>query len=130
MVAFWALTLLIAYGCLGGFIILLDRNLPVEFNQTLVAVFPLFGSLKVSTVISFAVLAGSAWIIYRMLNRPKAADLLIDTEAEMRKVTWPSMPETWTGTLAVMLTVVVLFGFLTIADYMFSESVSRLMGVR
>lgn len=130
MVAFWTLTLLMAYGCLGGFVIVLDRNLPESFNQTLVEQFPLFGSLKVSTVFAFVALGVCAWVIYRILNRPKAADLLIDTEAEMRKVTWPSLPETWAGTLAVMLTVVVLFGFLTFADFVLSESVSRLMGVR
>ena len=130
MVAFWTITLLVAYGCLGGGVIMLNRSLSVEFNVTLVEQFPLFGTLKVSTIIALAVLAVCAFITYRVLNRPKAADLLIDTEAEMRKVTWPSLPETWAGTLAVMLTVAVLFAFLTVVDYVFSESVSRLMGVR
>ncbi len=130
MVAFWTITLLVAYGCLGGFIIMLDRWLSVEFNITLIEQFPLFGILKVSTMIALAVLGVCAFITYRLLNRPKAADLLIDTEAEMRKVTWPSLPETWAGTLAVMLTVAVLFVFLTVVDYVFTESVSRLMGVR
>ncbi len=130
MVAFWAITLLVAYGCLGGLVIMLDRTLSVGFNITLVEQFPLFGTLKVSTLIAMAVLTICALITYGLLNRPKAADLLIDTEAEMRKVTWPSPSETWTGTLAVMLTVAVLFVFLTLADYFFSESVSRLMGVR
>ncbi len=130
MAAFWALTLLAAYGCLGGLIIMLDRSLSPSFNQTFVEQFPLFGTLKVSTLIALAVLGLVAFVVHKFLNRPKSADLLIDTEAEMRKVTWPSMPETWTGTLAVMLTVVVLFAFLTVADYVFGESVSRLMGVR
>ena len=109
---------------------MLNRSLSVEFNLTLVEQFPLFGTLKVSTIIALVVLAVCAFITHRVLNRPKAADLLIDTEAEMRKVTWPSPSETWAGTLAVMLTVAVLFVFLTVADYFFSESVSRLMGVR
>ena len=121
---------MVAYGCLGGFIIMLDRTLSVEFNKTLVEQFPLFGTLKVSTLISLAVLAISAYAIHRFLNRPKAVDLLIDTESEMRKVTWPSLPETWTGTLAVMFTVLILFCFLTLTDYSFGELVSRLMGVR
>ena len=130
MVSFWALTLLMAYGCLGGLRILLDQKLPAGFNQTLVDQFPLFGSLKVSTLIALGVLGVSAVLIDRILNRPRAVDLLIDTESEMRKVTWPSMPETWAGTMAVMLTVVVLFGFLALADLAFSELVSLLMGVR
>ncbi len=130
MVAFWALMLLIAYGCLGGFVIMLDRTLSAEINKTLVEQFPLFGTLKVSTLIALAVLALSGYVIHRFLNRPKAVDLLIDTESEMRKVTWPSLPETWTGTLAVMFTVLILFCFLTFADYFFGETISQLMGVR
>jgi preprotein translocase SecE subunit len=130
MAAFWALTLLAAYGCLGGLIITLDRSLSPSFNQTFVEQFPLFGTLKVSTLIALSVLGLVAFALHRFLNRPRAADLLIDTEAEMRKVTWPSVPETWAGTLAVMLTVVILFVFLTVADYLFGLSVSRLMGVR
>ena len=129
MVAFWTITLLVAYGLLGGFVIMLDRSLSVEFNITLVEQFPLFGTLKVSTVIALGVLAVCAFITFRFLNRPKAADLLIDTEAEMRKVTWPSFPETWAGTLAVMVTVAVLLGFLTVADLFFTWAVSNLMGV-
>ena len=130
MAAFWALTLLAAYGCLSGLVIFLDRTLSPSINITLVEQFPLFGTLRVSTLLALGILALVAFLIYRVLNRPKAADLLIDTEAEMRKVTWPSVPETWTGTLAVMLTVVVLFLFLTVADYVLGATVSSLMGVR
>ena len=130
MASFWALTLLAAYGCLGGLPIMLDRSLSPSFNQTFVEQFPLFGTLKVSTLIALSVLGLVAFVVHRILNRPRAADLLIDTEAEMRKVTWPSVPETWAGTLAVMLTVVILFVFLTVADYMFGLTVSSLMGVR
>lgn len=129
MTAFWALTLLAAYGCLGGLIIMLDRSLSTSLNKTFVEHFPLFGTLKVSTLIALAVLGLVAFVVHRVLNRPKAADLLIDTEAEMRKVTWPSVPETWAGTLAVMLTVTVLLGFLTLADLFFTWAVSNLMGV-
>ena len=58
----------------------------------------------------------AAWVFHSVLARPKVATSLVETESEMRKVTWPAWPETWAGTLAVAGTVVVLFLFLTVVD--------------
>ena len=46
----------------------------------------------------------------------------------MRKVTWPSFAETWTGTLAVIVTVVVLFAYLFTSDLVLSFVMPRAMG--
>src|SRR6185295_11411464 len=34
-----------------------------------------------------------AYLIWRLVNSPKIGDLLIDTEVEMKKVTWPSIAD-------------------------------------
>lgn len=117
MVAFWTLILLIGYGCFhgGGLVNVLDGMLG-DSNPTYVQQFPLFGTLKLSTVISIAVLAACAWLVHRVLAKPRIADALINTEGEMTKVTWPAWGETWQGTLAVAATVGVLFLFLTGVD--------------
>lgn len=131
MAAFWGLTLLIAYGCFhrGGLITVLDRNiLPESVNHVIVEQFPLVGSLRVSTLIALAITALSGWVIYRSINRPQIAEKLIETEGEMHKVTWPTWGETWTGTVAVSLTVVVLFAFLTLVDLLLTEILVGLMG--
>ena len=73
----------------------------------------------------------AAVVIHRVLNKPKCADMLIETEAELRKVTWPSMSETWAGALAVAVTVVLLLAFLTLSDHvLFTVLVQFIGGVR
>ena len=68
------------------------------------------------------------FVLHRLLNRPKAADMMIETEAELRKVTWPSATDTWTGTLAVVVTVVVMLFYLFAADLFLSFIMPRAMG--
>ena len=47
--------------------------------------------------------------IYVLSNHPKVADFLLDTEAEMKKISWPSRNEI-IGSSIVVLVVVVLLG--------------------
>ena len=55
------------------------------------------------------------------VNHPTIAEFLIDTEAELKRVTWPSWPETWNGSLVVVLTVVVMLFLLAGADLVLSQ---------
>jgi preprotein translocase SecE subunit len=59
----------------------------------------------------------AVWGALRLLNTPKVADLLIDTELEMKKVTWPSFDEARKASFIVIACVVVLTGFLLLADF-------------
>jgi len=117
MVAFWGLACLVGYGCFhgGGLVTLLDGWLG-QSNTTFIDPFPLLGSLKTSSSIAVAVMLVGCYLIHSILNKPKIADALIETEAELQKVTWPSWSETWAGTLAVGGMVFVLFVFLTVID--------------
>jgi preprotein translocase SecE subunit len=58
---------------------------------------------KFSPAMTFAalLLIGLAFFWWRFLNREKWADLLIDMETELRKVSWPSLPDAWQSTLVV-----------------------------
>ncbi len=129
MFAFWALVLLVAYGCFhgGGLSDLLKRWLGTG-NTTYVESFPLIGSLDLAAVIALGVLTVVSVVIQRILNRPKIADTLIDTESELHKVTWPSWAEAVQGTMAVTVMVLVLFAFLTLADYGLAQVMLMLMG--
>lgn len=129
MIAFWALVLLVAYGCFhgGGLAELLDGWMGAS-NSTLIDPFPILKTLKVSTLIALAVLAVASFAIHRILNRPKLADTLIDTESEMQKVTWPTWGEAWQGTVAVTVMVFILFVFLTLADFGIIRVMMVLMG--
>jgi preprotein translocase SecE subunit len=129
MFAFWALVLLVAYGCFhgGGLTDQLDRWMG-ESNQTLIDPFPILKTLKTSTLIALGVLIVASLLIHRVLAKPRIADTLIDTEAELHKVTWPTWPEAWAGTLAVTVMVLILFVFLTVVDFAFGQVMLMLMG--
>jgi preprotein translocase SecE subunit len=133
MVAFWALFLLMAYGCLGGFVLTL-RSLLGGINESLTKVwvphFPLVGRIDLAVALGAAALGVTGLLIHRYLNRPKVADLLIETESELKKVTWPTPGETWTGSIAVVITVVVLLAYLSLADIFLVFVLSRAMGGR
>ena len=121
MGAFWGLFILAGYGCLSSLVRTLSRWLPsiTGSDKTVepwIQHFPLLGQLGLPEVISLLVLSAAGVWIYSILSRPRVADLLIDTENELKKVTWPSSTETVNGTVAVGLTVVALFFFLSAAD--------------
>ncbi len=56
-----------------------------------------------------AMLVG-VWIAYRLVNMPSFADFLIAVEAEMNKVSWPTMGELWRSLLVVLFSI----GFLVV----------------
>ena len=129
MFAFWALFLLVGYGCFhgGG----LADNLNVwmgDSNPTFVDPFPLLGTLKASTCVTLAVWLVVGLVLRGILNRPRIADGLIDTEAEMHKVTWPTWGETWQGTIAVAVMVAVLFVYLFACDLGLASVMQMLLG--
>ena len=129
MSAFWALFLLAGDGCLRGLQTWLRATIPStgdDFADPL----PLLGELDLAKVIALLVLAAAAWGIHRVLSRPKLADLLIDTESELKKVTWPTFAETWSGTIAVMLSVTIMLFYLFASDLVLSAVLPRLMGSR
>lgn len=45
-------------------------------------------------------IAASAWWFW-LLNRPRIADHLVEMEAEMHKVSWPTFSDAWQSTLVV-----------------------------
>jgi len=126
MTAFWGLFLLLGYGCLGGLVITLRGWLG---GEPLMDALPLVGTIDLAKILALVTLAVGGFAIHAFLNKPKAADLLIDTENELKKVTWPSATETITGTVAVMVTVAVLLVFLSFSDFVLSAVLPRLMGV-
>jgi preprotein translocase SecE subunit len=129
MFAFWALVLLVAYGCFhgGGLAELLSGWLGAS-NQEFVKPFPIIDKLDTAALLALAVLVAIAFVIHRVLNRPHIADTLIDTEREMHQVTWPTWREAWQGTVAVTVMVVILFLFLSLADMGIIQALLLLTG--
>ena len=117
MVAFWGILLLVCYGCFrGGGLVDVMGGWMGDSNQTYIDPFPIVGTLSTATLICFGVVALVAFLVHRFLSVPKVADTLVETEGEMYKVTWPGWPETWNGTVAVAIMVVILLLFLAAVD--------------
>jgi preprotein translocase SecE subunit len=72
-------------------------------------------------VISWVVVITGCVLIYRTLNRPKAADFLIETDTEVRKVNWPTWNDAWNSSLIVLLFVVVVTGFIFASDFVINR---------
>ena len=53
------------------------------------------------------------------------ARFLRETYDELRKVVWPTLPELYRYTLVVIVTVVVIAGFIGLVDYGVGEFVKR-----
>lgn len=70
--------------------------------------------IRLGVPLALGVVAG--WLIFRLINKPRFADFLISTEAEMAKVSWPSRPELFRATGVVLVTMLVLAAALFMFD--------------
>lgn len=89
---------------------------------------PVLGT-PLTTALITAVVVGlvGLWILARVLSAPRAADMLIDSETEMRKCTWPSWNETFSSSIVIV--VVMLFFTLMLAgmDYFLNAFMTRVV---
>jgi preprotein translocase SecE subunit len=60
--------------------------------------------------------AASLWLAYRVVNFPVFADFLIATEAELNKVSWETRRRLVQDTVVVLVTMLLLTGFLFVMD--------------
>jgi len=84
--------------------------------------------LRVSSafIIAAVLFAVFGFLVYYFLTQHrKVCDFLIETEIEMKKVTWPSANEVWGSTLIVLATVVVFALWAVVCDYSFSKLMYR-----
>ena len=80
------------------------------------------------TIAAVIFLAGSLWY-WRFLNTPKWADLLIEMESELNKVSWPSLGDAWQSTLVVTGFTVVLVGTILVYDLIIRGILQLFSGV-
>jgi len=126
MAAFWSVVLLLLFGCTFLYDILIGFD----------SMSPAIGGIRIpivsvdlngAFVVTFLIFAVGTVVIRRWQQKPKVADLLIDTESELRKVTWPTMQEVTNSSLVVIVCVVVIGAFLAGADYVLGELMRRLI---
>ena len=67
------------------------------------------------------------YVVWRVINRERLANLLIDTEQEMKKVTWPSFDDSKKASLVVIGCVIFMLVFLGVADFLLEIFFGRLV---
>lgn len=65
-------------------------------------------NVNVPFIVSFVLFAALSIVLYVLLNKAKMADFLIETELEMKKISWPGKSELVGSSAIVIVTVVVL----------------------
>jgi preprotein translocase subunit SecE len=81
---------------------------------------PLVGSLSLYNTVAIVVGLTGLLLLHVVLNRPATVDLLIDTEQEMKKVSWPSRREVQNATIVVVIVSFTLALLLSGFDHLLS----------
>jgi preprotein translocase SecE subunit len=109
-----------------------DRGVPLLVPRREVLA-PATGTLQFANIpllpavqftVPLVLLAASIWLAWRMVNLPVFADFLIATEAEMNKVSWTTQKRLVQDTIVVLVTVVLMAGFLFSMDVMWKQLLS------
>ena len=131
LVTFWVLGLFVFYGCYSFYNEVLLKYWKSSLGAPLIEGMkkvPVLGlDLNGAMLITLALLFALFWLLYRWEQKPKVADLLIETESEMRKVTWPSMPEAMNSSLVVIVCVAFLMAFLAGADWFLGRLAAQVL---
>src|SRR3989304_4353569 len=104
----------IAYGCYGIYDIPSTdswwwKNVLYEEPSVNIIVRPIL-------LVAVGVFLLFASLVFMYLNREKTADFLIESEDEIRKVSWPSRKEYVTSSIVVIVMVIIVAGFLFFVD--------------
>jgi preprotein translocase SecE subunit len=116
MAAFWSIVFFVGFGCrfLHDDVLIQWAGMRRPIGGIRI---PIVGvDLTPAFLIAATIFLVALFFVQRWLQRPKVADLLIDTEGELKKVTWPKGSEVWNASIIVIISVVVLGAFLALAD--------------
>lgn len=119
--AFYGLLLLVVWGFkeFGRYLTKFDWAKQVLFGSEESAfVLPYYEmKLRVGVLIAIVLTLVTAWLLFKILNRRTSGELLVDTEAELRKVSWPSWADAKQSTVVVLAFVVAMAAFLTGVEF-------------
>lgn len=80
---------------------------------------PLLGvPLSWKLLLCVALFIGLLWLLRRYLLRPQTVDTLIETELELKKVSWPTKDESMNATWVVVLVTVLMTVTLSVFDFL------------
>jgi len=120
--AFWLGEGMLFFGCyalsgtLSGFDSLANPLVESMPSVPLLGI-PLTGGFLVAA----AVFLVGSFLYLRYLAADKIAQHLIEVEEEMQKVTWPTFEDATNSSIVVIVTVLILLGFLALSDLVLGE---------
>ena len=112
----------------GGYRLWIELQGSPTLAEDLLVVPHLGLEIDLALLISLVVTIASTALVTWVLNRPRMVDLLIETEAEMKKVSWPSRQEAWNSSIIVVVTVIVMMSLLFVYDLVLNFVMNRLFG--
>jgi preprotein translocase subunit SecE len=71
----------------------------------------------------------ATWLAYRVVHYPRFAEFLINTEAEIGKVSWPSWKELKASTAVVVIMVVIMGTYLFLVDTFWKWLLGGVLGI-
>ena len=102
-----------------------ERDTSLIPNVAVFQKLPLLGApLSWQLLLCVAIFAGLVWLIRFYMRKPATVDLLIETELELKKVSWPTREEsinaTWIVIFVTLLITFTLFAFDIILQRVFA----------
>ena len=125
-IAAGAMAAMLAWGCYGLWKFLVNLEGWPRHSFTRIPGIGL--SITPALLIALGVLVAAGFGLFLLLNRPSMADLLIDTELEMKKVSWPTRQEAWNSTVIVIVTVIVFTVLLFSFDVILAKVLALIFG--
>ena len=113
-----ALSAVALFGCRELYRLLLDSGLPSVPGGL---------GLRWADLIVGFIGAGCALGIFLLLNNPKVVDFLLETEAELKKVSWSPPRQVFSNSVIVIVSVIVLAFFILVSDNVISKVITLLL---
>ncbi|MHC4970758.1 MAG: preprotein translocase subunit SecE [Planctomycetota bacterium] len=114
----WMLILIALFlGCVELYSWIYDKTDKPIVDLEVFRDLPLLGvPLSWKLLFCVALFFGVLWLISRYLLRPQTVDTLIETELELKKVSWPTKDESMNATWVVVLVTVLMTATLSVFD--------------
>jgi len=114
----WVLILIALFlGCVELYSWIYDKTDGPIIDLEVFHDLPLLGvPLSWKLLFCIALFFGLLWLVRRYLRRPQTVDTLIETELELKKVSWPTKDESMNATWVVVLVTVLMTVTLSVFD--------------
>ncbi|MBV8878381.1 MAG: preprotein translocase subunit SecE [Planctomycetaceae bacterium] len=126
MTSYISIAALTAY---GAYALYMAPSLQSPWWRVVAGPFSVMGkeaSLRPQLFPAVAVFLSVMFVVHQVMNQDKAAEFLIETEGEIKKVSWPARKEYVGSAMIVVLVVAIVSGFLHLVDMGLSELMKKL----